>query len=366
MMQVVKEYSPKEYVTKNWDALMSDPMMRHILNSIRYNKLFTLNVHGPRGAGKSTAQRWINYLTHGDWELVMKYFRIQTKAEFERAVQFAKNNPAFWIPYRSISNLKRLWLADIDDKATLWPSSVGQTKEMSAWHVRNVTIRTDIATLVGSAPDTTDVRKRMRIGATGELLVVSIELPNGEEVPEGRYYKFNYHSAWHDEEKKFLSKTLLMRYRWPILPSEVLKLELHKRDELGNQMATKTQTFAQLEQKMEDAEKVLLDADIIIVEAVWEASKHGGFATSHDIGKYLKEKHNVERSQPYLSRTLDNLAQLNVIKHVSSQGGSRNQCTELGEMLVKNHKAKVETKKQVEADKAVIAQGKVGVADLIN
>lgn len=375
-MQTVHDYDPKSYVIRNWTKLITDPLMRRIMNSIRYNKLFTLNVQGPRGAGKSTAQRWISYLTYGDWDLVMNHFRIQTKEQFEGAIAFAKSNPAFWMPYgrkgeEPVENLKRLWLADIDDKATLFPSSVGQTKEMSAWHVRDLTIRSSVCTIVGSAPDTSDIRKRMRIGAIAEMLVVPIELPNGEEIPEARFYRFNHHSKWHDAEGKYISKTLMMRYHWPQLPSDVLKMELRKREELGNKMATKTQTYAQLEGKLDHLvgkNGVLFNTDMEIIEGIWENSKHGGFALSSDINNWLKEKYGVERTGKYLSRTLDNLVDLGLIKHLAypNGGNSKNELTELGQMVFQHFKTLKETREQLTIDQPIIKQGKVKTAELSN
>ena len=325
------DYNWKKYLRSNWVRLNHSRILTRILYAIMKNSHFSLTLWGLPGSGKSTLSRWLSYQIYGDWD--MSYLaRIQNRDEFMSAIDHFKDDKRFRINYEG-QVLKRLPHADIDDKGTLFPSSVGQTKEMSMWHEWWQTRRSDVASMAGSSPMTDDVRKRLRIGCDAEIVCYS---SFGSRIQYyGKYYEFEYHSKWHDPDKAHLSKRYVCPVYWPQLPREQIGKELLKRGQLADMLRDRARTSGSLEDKAKvlvfDKDVGLMNMQREIVEVIRDKSRSRGSIDTIALNDSYSVRFNVKRDSDWMYLQLKQLERLGVIRH-KTNGQSRGwvELTELG------------------------------------
>lgn len=344
-MQVAETFNWKAYVRGNYSHLWRHHITRRMIHAIENNSHFMINVWGLPGAGKSVLQRRLSKLILGSWALVY-VFRVQTKEEFESVINYGKQDKMFWMEFKG-ELIKRAPLIDIDDKGTIFPSSVGNTKEMAEWHQWWQTRRSDVAVLIASSPFMTDVRKRLRMGNYAEVLVKEKMLKNGKVVHYGLYYETDFDVDFKDPEGAYVSKSDPLVIPFPDLPSEVWGKEVKKRAELSEYLWARIRSG-----NFDDQAKALLygspsnttnvlDRKQQEFLKIIDSSARLGFSDGRDIFKNIREKLQIDRTANALSREMVRLERLGVIQYMTDQGSSQIRTTQLGEAVIRVLKATV-------------------------
>lgn len=340
--RIAPTFNWRAHIQANYGALMAHPLTRRILDSILSNDHFAVNCWGPRGSGKSTFQRQLSYKIYGNWDLVYM-FRVQTKKELMEAIEYVPLDKRFWVDYHGIP-LKRVPLLDIDDKGTIFPSSVGNTKEMSEWHKWWQSLRTQVAVIIGSSPVMTDVRKRLRIGADAEILCGRKLYPNGRKKFEAQYREFIYHSNWKDPEGLYVSKKHVCDIPWSQLPKDILHREMGRRSQLseilrGN-IGQSPEAHAQA--LVFDSEDGLMEYEKELIQIAYETFGKASVLGTTDIAKAYNTRFGIGNRGPgWLGLRLRQLSEKGVLRY-SGSGHGLVEKTELGKQV--NHLLKTQNK----------------------
>ena len=339
LKRVAPEFKWKKYLFENYNVFMKHPLTRRFVDAILSNDHLSINCWGSRGSGKSTFQRQLSYKIYGNWDLVYA-FRVQSKKELMDAVEYAKLDDRLWIDYHG-TPLKRLPFLDIDDKGTIFPSSVGNTREMSEWHKWWQSIRAEVAVIIGSSPMQSDVRKRLRIGADAEILCSKKLYPNGRKKFEAKYIEFIYHSDWRNPEGAYVSKKSICDIPWSQLPDKVLHRELERRTALSemlraganNSVDAKAQflLYDQKEGLMEHQKQMLL-----ILHAI-KGKKP--VITTLEFNEGYCAALGIKRDRDMIRRQLIRLSQAGAIRHDTREGVGNIDFTPLGNKIIELLKA---------------------------
>ena len=131
------------------------------------NGFEAVGIFGAKGLGKSTLASQVMKQLYGSHELARE-FRITRRDELPVLVDKVRNDSRYWLPYGD-GYLKRVPAINWDDIAVDMPSTEGNQKDFIMWHKYFQTIRSHVAVLLGTFPDWSDFRRRMKVSFTGEI-----------------------------------------------------------------------------------------------------------------------------------------------------------------------------------------------------
>ena len=335
-LQIEKEkesFNWKKYVYNNWNVLYAHPFTRRMIDAIVSNDNFTVNVwSGVKGTGKSTLQRQYSYRIYGDWDLVYR-FRVQTREELMQAIADAKSDALFHIKYHGWT-MKRVPLLDIDDKGTIFPSSEANTKEVQRWHKWWQSIRTDVAVIMGSSPNMSDVRKRLRIGADSEVLAIKTLYPSGQKKFEAEFWELKYHSKFNDPEGVYVTKNKVCGLTWEQLPKEVLHRELNKREELADTLRRGVEDDPEVRAKAL-IKGELMESQKAALKLLDRCLAHKPFISTVKFNQIYCQEFSIERDPAIMSRVYTRLKDMGVIRYDLTQGGGMIELTVVGKEVCK-------------------------------
>ena len=334
----ISEYNWKEYLKTHWDKLWrGNRVVRKILDAIVSNGHYTINLWGTPGSGKSTLQRHLARQLYGSWDAALM-FRIQSRAEFHKAIDFAKAHDNFHVTYNKTIDLSRLPLADIDDKGTIFPSSVGNNKEMAEWHSWWQTRRSDVAGMEASAPMTDDVRKRLRIGADAEILCTKMLTDSGHAVYYGKYYEFIYHSKWHDPDQAYLSKKYVCTLYWSQLPDNVLQREISKRNKLSDMLREKARETGADDDMARalvfDKDAGLMEVQKQIMEIISQQTVTRNDVSTRRLYEQFRGLVDPSADKDWLAKHINHLDRMKVVRYKKfNESSGQIELTQLGKMV---------------------------------
>ena len=216
-------YSPKDHIYSNLSTFKKSRFWNRIATAIIENNHEAIGIWGSKGLGKSTLSRTIASRIYGSHE-VAREFRITRKDELPKLIEKVQNDSRFWIDYNGIT-LKRIWLLDWDDIAVDLPSSqTGATDEYVKWHKYFMTIRSHVGVLLGSFPDWSDFKRRMKVSFTGEISLqwVTRRLPNGTIVKKrkGEMLWFRNQPDYRKKYQNLEGKEMSIPIVWSNLPKK--------------------------------------------------------------------------------------------------------------------------------------------------
>ena len=138
-------------------------------DAIVNNGMESIGIVGQKGSGKSTLATQIMKRIYGSYDLARE-FRITRRDELPALIEKVREDSRYWIPY-SDGYLKRVPAINWDDIAVDMPSTEGNQKDFIIWHKYFQTIRSHVAVMLGTFPDWSDFRRRMKIAFTGEIVI---------------------------------------------------------------------------------------------------------------------------------------------------------------------------------------------------
>jgi len=231
--------TPKNHLYNSMPKFKKSRFWNRLATSITENNHEAIGIWGSKGLGKSTLSRTIAARIYGSHE-VAREFRITRKDELPKLIEKVQHDPRFWIDYNGIT-LKRIWLLDWDDIAVDLPSSqTGATDEYVKWHKYFMTIRSHVGVVLGSFPDWSDFKRRMKVSFTGEISLqwVTRRLPNGNIVKKrkGEMLWFRNQPDYRKKYQNLEGKEMSIPIVWSNLPKKILQQEIDSRTYLADKL----------------------------------------------------------------------------------------------------------------------------------
>ena len=238
MEEINQTHLFKSYFYKNLPSFKKSRFYVRLADAILLNGFEAVGVWGAKGLGKSTLQTTVAKQIYGSWHEARK-FRITRRDELPRLIEYCQTNSNYWIKYGDVT-LKRIPCLSWDDIAVDMPSTEANKSDFVAWHKYFQTIRSHVAILLGSFPDWSDFRRRMKVSFTGEIALQwqTRRLPNGNVVKrrKGEALWFRNRPDYYKKYQMLEGKEQAIPIVWNDLPKEELQIEINERTHLANRL----------------------------------------------------------------------------------------------------------------------------------
>jgi len=193
-----------------------------------------------------------------------------------------KTDPRFWIEYNGMT-LKRIWCLDFDDIAVAMPSSqTGATDEFVKFHKYFMTIRSHIAIILGSFPDWSDFKRRMKVSFTGEIaLTWKTRRVNGQihRYRNGQMLWFKNNPDYRKPYESFAGKEHAIPVTWSNIPQKEMIREQTEREHLADRLLLAVRDSSRKKARIMaglagTVDQHLLNYQKELLDVVWDTCKH--------------------------------------------------------------------------------------------
>jgi len=231
-------YSWKEYFYNQKPIFTKNRFFVRLQDAILNNGFEAVGIFGAKGLGKSTLSAQVMKQIYGNHQLARE-FRITRRDELPGLIERCRDDSRFWIPYGDMY-LKRVPAINFDDIAVDMPSTEGNQKDFIIWHKYFQTIRSHVAVLLGTFPDWSDFRRRMKVSFTGEICLTwqTRRLANGNVVKR-RKGEMLWFRNLPDYRKRYVNlegKEQSIPIKWANLPKSIMQVEIDERTHLADRL----------------------------------------------------------------------------------------------------------------------------------
>ena len=294
----VKSYSFRENLFGNLSVYKKSRFYGRLSDAILNNGFEAVGIWGAKGLGKSTLQTTIAKEMYGSWD-VARQFRITRRDELPRLIELVQNDSRYWIKYGDVT-LKRIPVLSWDDIAVDMPSTEANKQDFVAFHKYFMTIRSHVAVLLGSFPDWSDFRRRMKVSFTGEIALqwTTRKLSNGNVVRrrKGEALWFRNRPDYYKKYHQLEGKEHAIPIVWDDLPKYEMQREIEERTHLANRLLQGVRDSVKAKARIYSGQAGTQDQHLLewekeLLGVIYEAVKHRPLKignTKHINDKYLE------------------------------------------------------------------------------
>ena len=340
------EQSWKSYFFEQTPMFKKNRFFVRLQDAIVNNGMESIGIVGQKGSGKSTLATQIMKRIYGSYDLASE-FKITRRDELPALIEKVRGDSRYWIPYND-GYLKRVPAINWDDIAVDMPSTEGNQKDFIIWHKYFQTIRSHVAVMLGTFPDWSDFRRRMKIAFTGEIVIhfQTRRLINGNIVKR-RKAEMLWFRNLPDYRKRYVNlegKEQAIPITWANLPKSTLATEIDERTYLADRLLLNVRTSVKAKARelcglQGKPENAVLEYQFELLEVIKKAVdvraiKEVNIRQLNN--KYAKEL-GMKINHHDLNRYLIELDAKELITHRRLEGGHQAhvQLTDLGKEVLK-------------------------------
>jgi len=348
----IQQFNWMKYFLGAWMWFAVRPFYNKIARAIRFDGFEHIGIWGPRGIGKSTLMYWISYFVYGSWPLALK-FTVTNRYQIYDLVDEVKSDPRFWVMHRGIWR-KRIPLLNFDDQAADQSATKSNTSEDQEWNIYDQVLRSDVAVIIGSMPGKTDLKRRQRLGLTGEVGCYRVKRRNFatgliEERRIAQALEYIKRPDFKRHEDVWETKRVEFTKTWPELPLKVQRVVKANRDILTAEyrekargtLKAKARILAGIAGKAEEHLDNEVVDNLLVALEVSEKSPSGVFNQARYNAAYRLKYPRVRYSQWMYGEMMATLGAQRLVTMKASMDGhmKKIQLTNLGKMVIEARKS---------------------------